>query len=78
MASHQPIRTLQLSRVEELSEIVTAVTAGIMIGFLCVGATAKAIDKIESARCPQALRVTVNGGTVLKEWAEWRQCPKQP
>lgn len=76
MANVQSNHSLQLSKMEDLAKLITATASGIMIGFLCAGAAARAIDTMEAARCPNANRVIVNGGTILKEWVEWGQCPR--
>lgn len=55
---------------------VTAMATGTMIGFLAVGAVAKGIDTIESARCPGVARTQANTGTILKDWAAYGACPR--
>jgi len=62
--------------LEDLAGLIAASASGIIIGFLAVGATAKTVDTIESRRCPESSRIEVNNGTILKEWAAWKQCPR--
>jgi hypothetical protein len=57
------------------AQACTAIAAGLMAGFLGVGALANGIDAIESQRCPGLTRTRVNRGTILKDWASWGQCP---
>ena len=52
-----------------------SIAGGVMIGFLGVGVLAKGMDALEAARCPEVTRVRVNGGTMLKDWASYGQCP---
>ena len=65
-----------MANLEGLAQLITASASGIMIGFLAVGAVARTIDAIESMRCPESSRIEVNNGTILKEWAAWKQCPR--
>jgi hypothetical protein len=61
---------------EAMAAPVTAMATGIMAGFLLVGEIARAIDAHQAATCPNSARVPVNSGTLLKEWAEYRVCPR--
>jgi hypothetical protein len=62
--------------LEDLAGLIAASASGIIIGFLAVGIAARTIDTIESKRCPESSRIEVNNGTILKEWAAWKQCPR--
>ena len=62
--------------MNDFAQVLTATSAGIMIGFLGVGALARGIDTMEANSCPNVTRVQVNSGTILKDWAAWGACPR--
>lgn len=64
-----------MKMMNDFAQAVTAMSMGTLIGFLSVGAGARALDAWESSQCPGVNRVLVNRSPWLRDWTAYGACP---
>ena len=59
--------------MEMIANVLTTVSAGIMIGFLSLPPAAAVVDRVEEARCPG--RTRIQRVAIGDSWGKWGACP---
>ena len=71
-----PTENLIMRFLDTIAGPITAMAMGTMIGFLAVGAAGKAMDFMESKKCPGITRIQFQEIPGLKEWGSYGVCPR--
>jgi hypothetical protein len=59
--------------MKDFANTLTAMSAGIMVGFLSLPLLAAVVDRLEAARCPGRTRIPMVA--VGTDWGRWGACP---